>query len=133
MNRKETLDKAAACVLKDRQSQHGKPEDTFGLIARLWSAYLGVTIEPHTVAIMMGLLKVARLRQNPNNDDSYTDLAGYAACAAELAPSPPSSFWTQKASPTAREMIEAMRKVDSPSPLPATVLEFPEAEPNPTC
>lgn len=133
MNRKETLDAAATCVLKDRQATHGKPEDSFGLIARLWSAYLGVTIEPHTVAIMMGLLKVARLKQNPNNDDSYTDLAGYAACAAELAPSPPPSFWDQKLAPSQREQAEAIMKVNSPSPLPATVLEFPETEPSPTC
>jgi hypothetical protein len=91
MNRETVLDQAKAYVTRDRQNDHGKPEDTFGLIADLWNAYLfggpkelvsGIT---HTdVAMMMALLKIARQRQNPAHEDNYVDLAGYAACAAEL-------------------------------------------------
>ena len=85
MTRKECLDMAAQCVLQDRANQYGGPEDTFGRIAKLWSAYLGTKLDGTDVAAMMGLLKIARLRANPTHGDSWVDLAGYAACGAELA------------------------------------------------
>lgn len=89
MTRKECLDKAAECVLKDRASQYGGMEDNFARIAELWNAYLGphagIGIESHDVAAMMALLKIARVRSNPGHGDSWIDLAGYAACGAECA------------------------------------------------
>ena len=85
MTRKELLDAAAGCVLQDRASQYGGVEDNFGRIAELWTKYLGVQLAPHDVAAMMVLLKIARLRANPHHDDSWVDLAGYAACGAECA------------------------------------------------
>jgi len=85
MNRRETLDRAADCVLQDRNSQYGSPENSFVQIAGLWSFYLGQELRPHDVAILMALLKIARLKTNPSHADSWVDLAGYAACGAELA------------------------------------------------
>jgi len=85
MTRKECLDAAAGCVLKDRQNQYGKPEDCFGMIARMWGAYLGVCVSAHDVAAMMALLKIARFRHNPSHEDNAVDLAGYAACMVECA------------------------------------------------
>ena len=86
MNRAETLDLAKQAVTVDRQADHGRPEDTFPLIAALWTAYLDEEVTPAMVAMMLALLKVARQRMNPTHEDNYVDLAGYAACAAELAP-----------------------------------------------
>lgn len=83
--REAVLRTAIKYVTKDRQADHGKPENTFGLIAELWSAYLQAKVEPHDVAMLMALLKIARQQGNPGNIDNYIDLAGYAACAAELA------------------------------------------------
>lgn len=87
MTRKECLDKAAECVLQDRQDQYGDVEDCFKKIARLWNAYLPSTIElePFDVACMMALLKIARIQANPKHGDSWVDLAGYAACGAGIA------------------------------------------------
>jgi len=86
MTRKECLDAAAGCVLRDRQNQYGKPEDCFGMISIMWSAYLGgVCISAHDVAAMMALLKIARFRHNPLHEDNAVDLAGYAACMVECA------------------------------------------------
>jgi hypothetical protein len=85
MNRKEVLDAAARAVLRDRAATHGRPEETFGLIAEFWSSYLGQDLSPADAAMLLALLKIARQRQNPSHDDNYLDLAGYAACAAELA------------------------------------------------
>jgi hypothetical protein len=87
MNRKEMLDETAKCVLQDRQSTHRPPEDTFDLIAKFWSAYLGVTIEPYKVGVLMGLMKIARIKHNPSNTDNFVDAGGYMACSCELATS----------------------------------------------
>ena len=85
MTRRECLVSAAQCVLQDRQNQYGAPEDCFGVIANLWSVYLGRKVYPVDVAMMMGLLKVARIRNHKAHGDSFVDLAGYAACGAEMA------------------------------------------------
>lgn len=84
MNRAEILDTAKQYVTQDRQKTHGKPEDTFALIARYWSLHLDSNVTPTDVAAMMALLKLARAKANPGHEDSWIDLAGYAACAGEL-------------------------------------------------
>lgn len=86
MTRKECLDAAAGCVLKDRQNQYGGPENNFERIAQMWNGYLGTnSIKPWDVAAMMILLKMARARFNPKYGDNWTDAAGYAACGIECA------------------------------------------------
>ncbi len=40
-------------------------------------------IEPHDVAVLVLLLKVARLINSPEHMDNWTDIAGYAACGWE--------------------------------------------------
>ena len=86
MNRKEILEAAIKTVCEDRQDSYGKPEDNFEIIAELWSGYLGdVLLRAEDVAIMMILLKIARIRTGKYNPDNYIDIAGYAACAAEVA------------------------------------------------
>lgn len=85
MSYRVALLNAAKRIVTIRQSVHGKPEDSFGRIAGLWSAYSGHEIAPAQVPLMLGLLKVARLAESPSHIDNYTDLAGYAACGADLA------------------------------------------------
>ena len=85
MKRKEVLAKAEACVTGQREEDYGSPENNFKVIADLWSAYSGVRFTGVDVAMMMSLLKIARIRSNPKTEDSFVDLAGYAACGAELA------------------------------------------------
>ncbi len=84
MNRATILDQAKQAVTKDRAAAHGAPEDTFGQIARLWSARLGQTITPAQVAIMLIDLKTARAWGNPSHMEDWVDMAGYAACGGEL-------------------------------------------------
>lgn len=83
--RKTILDAAEKCVCQDRQDTHGNPEDSFSEIAMLWTAYTGNDISPVDVAQMMILLKVARAKGNPKHQDNWIDVAGYAACAGEIA------------------------------------------------
>lgn len=83
MDRKEILNTAVKCVCGEREQDYGTPENNFTLIANLWSAYHGGTFTAKDVAIMMCLLKVARIKTG-SSEDSFVDLAGYAACAGEI-------------------------------------------------
>jgi len=84
MHREECLRKAAECVCDKRQDEYGNPDANFALISDMWSAYLNRSITPKDVAIMMALLKIARIKTGTAKGDNYIDLAGYAAIAAEL-------------------------------------------------
>ena len=96
MDRPEILDTAKKCVCGEREHDYGKPEDNFATIGLLWGVYLraahpnyayqmavnGITAKD--VAVMMALLKVARIATG-SSPDSFVDLAGYVACAGEIA------------------------------------------------
>lgn len=88
--RKSILEEAERCVCGQREQDYGGPEDSFQRIADLWNAYCGFDdglgkFSVVDVAVMMGLLKVARIASNPQHMDSWVDLAGYAACGGEIA------------------------------------------------
>lgn len=83
MNRLDTLKAAAECVCGSREEDYGSPEDNFAVIAALWTAYTGTDVTPKDVAMMMALLKIARAKAG-SKPDTYVDLAGYAACGAEI-------------------------------------------------
>jgi hypothetical protein len=83
--RKAILYTATQAVMFDRNKTHGKPEQTFGLTASLWSALLDKEVSPAQVALMLSALKIARAWGNPGHEDNWVDLAGYAACGGELA------------------------------------------------
>ena len=84
MTRDEILSAAAKIVTQDRNSTYGGPERSFETIAQLWAIHLGYKVTASDVAIMMALLKIARLSANPAHADSWIDLAGYAACGGEV-------------------------------------------------
>ena len=85
MNREQTLKKAIEMVTGHREEDYGSPEDSFDLIARLWGDYLNRRITAVDVSAMMGLLKIARIGTGRATEDSFVDLAGYAACGCEIA------------------------------------------------
>jgi hypothetical protein len=80
----EILNTAASLVGGDRNTTHGSKQKNFDNTAALWSAYLGVPVSAEQVAICMVLLKVSRTACGTPIDDHYTDMAGYAAIAAEV-------------------------------------------------
>ena len=57
----------------------------FSCIAKIWSSILRVEIKSWEVALMMAGLKIARAAYNPDHEDNWIDLAGYAACGGEIA------------------------------------------------
>lgn len=46
---------------------------------------MGIAFSSVDVAMMMSLLKIARIKNGGGTGDSFVDLAGYAACGGELA------------------------------------------------
>lgn len=85
MNRSQILATAETYVSIDRNATHGDAEKNFGLIAAYWSAHLDTTVTPADVAVMMTLLKLARIKSNPAHGDNWIDGAGYLACGGEIA------------------------------------------------
>lgn len=77
--RGEILDTARQLVLGDRERDYGGPDDTLQTAAELWQAYLDRPIVPYDVAVLMALLKIARIKHRPEKLDNWIDLAGYAA------------------------------------------------------
>lgn len=84
MTREQILENAKVCVCGQREQDYGSPEDNFSLIASLWSEYCGYRFDAVDVAMMMALLKIARVKRG-KTEDCFVDLAGYAACGGELA------------------------------------------------
>lgn len=92
LTRADILHAAEKCVCGQRETEYGTPEDNFETIAELWETYLrracvdeagGVYIDANDVAMMMALLKIARIAAGGGKADSWIDLAGYADCGAE--------------------------------------------------
>lgn len=92
LTRADILHAAEKCVCGQRETDYGTPEDNFETIAELWETYLrracvdeagGVYIDANDVAMMMALLKIARIAAGGGKADNWIDLAGYAACGAE--------------------------------------------------
>ena len=83
--RQRVLREAEKCVCGQREQDYGTPEDSFSRIAEFWVTYKGVEFSPVDVAIMMALLKIARISENPQHMDSWVDCCGYFACGGEIA------------------------------------------------
>lgn len=82
--RVEILDEAKNITSNGRKAgEYGKPKGSFQTIARFWSGYLDREIKPADVAVMMILLKVARIKSGASKKDNWVDIAGYAACGGE--------------------------------------------------
>ncbi len=85
MNRTEILDAARNCIAVDRAATYGDAMTNFETIGKLWSAYLGITVNPVDVGAMLALFKIARAKANPDHEDSWVDGIGYLALAGEIA------------------------------------------------
>ncbi len=91
VTRRQILEEAITAVCTDRNHQYGGPEQSFSAIAEMWTAYLrcaghDITLYAHDVALMLAAFKLARaITSKTPKTDTYADIAGYAACAGELA------------------------------------------------
>ncbi len=73
-----------------RRGAYGTAEKNFERIQLLWNAYLlgkpggPLPITEQDTALMVLLVKVARLLESPRHRDSLVDIAGYAGCIETL-------------------------------------------------
>lgn len=56
----EICAEAARITTQDRAATHGRPEDIFELIARVWGARLGIDLSAAQVCILLSDLKTCR-------------------------------------------------------------------------
>lgn len=132
MNRTEVLEAARHCVCGERQQDYGSPENNFANIAALWEAYTGRSYTPVEVAVMLALLKVARIKSG-RKADNFVDLAGYAALAGELADLETAADQDQEPAtePAAEDQDPVADQDQEPDPLPAWVEDLKNADPLP--
>lgn len=92
MKRADVL-RAALEIVEKRGAVYGKPEDNFGRICAFWNAWMSsryasdghwISLDETDVSALMIGVKLARLAETPGHEDSWIDLAGYAACGAEI-------------------------------------------------
>lgn len=87
-HRTDILNESITLINGERNSTYGDPLDDFATTASMWEVYLrriaeargSLTIQPHDVAVMMNLLKIARISWSPEKRDHWADLGGYTGC-----------------------------------------------------
>jgi hypothetical protein len=83
--RSHVLQTAERLVNNERNTQYDEPSADFARTAAMWTAYFGIPVAMHDVAAAIAMLKLSRIRHNPEHVDNWIDLAGYAACGADVA------------------------------------------------
>ena len=83
MRREQILEKAEELVNGVRATHYGDAYLNHERIAKLWSVVLGVDITVAQVYLCLNQLKVSRLIETPDHEDSWVDIAGYAALGGE--------------------------------------------------
>lgn len=79
-----TLSKAAALIEGERMQDYGPPEKSFRRLAVGWTEIVGVEIDSKQVALMLAWMKISRLTQNSDHEDSWVDLAAYGGIGGDL-------------------------------------------------
>ncbi len=81
---KEQLLTAALDAVTVRGSAYGDAYTNHKRIADFWSLILETEVRPDQVAPMMIGVKLTRLIETPDHQDSYIDIAGYAATGSQV-------------------------------------------------
>ncbi|UOK18177.1 hypothetical protein SEA_CLAYDA5_24 [Microbacterium phage Clayda5] len=86
--RRDILSTADNLIHGDREDDYGRPIDSFRRVAQAMNVVLEgeghPPISATTAAKLMIALKLSRLSGGDNKDDTWIDLAGYAALGAEV-------------------------------------------------
>ena len=76
---------AAISAVEERGENYGDVRENHQRIADLWSVVFGQSVTPEQVVLAMTCLKIARLIETPDHEDSWVDICGYGACGVEVA------------------------------------------------
>lgn len=86
----DILTEAHGIIYGDRERTYGNPARNLQAIAELWMVFIaqkhgvGLSLFAEDVAMMMVLMKVARLMNDPRHRDSLCDIAGYAGLVDKI-------------------------------------------------
>ena len=83
MKRKQILEKAKVLISGERAKEYGDAYLNHKRIAELWSPILDKDITVEQVYACMIAVKLSRLIETPNHEDSWIDICGYAALGGE--------------------------------------------------
>lgn len=83
--RAQILRTAEKLINGQRAKDYGDACENFQRIADLWAPILRTPVTAEQVALCMAQVKIARLITSPGHEDSWIDLAGYAALGGEIA------------------------------------------------
>ena len=83
MKREQILDKAKILISGDRAKDYGDAYLNHKRIAELWSTILNKDITVEQVYTCMIAVKLSRLIETPDHEDSWVDICGYAALGGE--------------------------------------------------
>ena len=85
MRRDTVLQTAESLVNGDRDEEYGEPSVNHKRIAELWSVILDQAVSEQDVYLCMIAVKMSRLIHDSEHEDSWIDIAGYAALGGEAA------------------------------------------------
>ena len=83
MKREQILDKAKTLISGERVKDYGDAYLNHKRIAELWSPILDKDITVEQVYACMIAVKLSRLIETPDHEDSWIDICGYAALGGE--------------------------------------------------
>ena len=83
MKREQILDKAKTLISGERAKDYGDAYLNHKRLAELWSPILDKDITVEQVYACMIAVKLSRLIETPDHEDSWIDICGYAALGGE--------------------------------------------------
>ena len=83
MKREQILDKAKTLISGERAKDYGDAYLNHKRIAELWRPILDKDITVEQVYACMIAVKLSRLIETPDHEDSWIDICGYAALGGE--------------------------------------------------
>ena len=83
MRREQILEKAEELINGPRATHYGDAYQNHERIAKLWTVVLGMEVTVSQVYLCLNQLKISRLIETPKHEDSWIDIAGYAALGGE--------------------------------------------------
>ena len=83
MKREQILDKAKTLISGERAKDYGDAYLNHKRIAELWSPILDKDITVEQVYACMIAVKLSRIIETPDHEDSWIDICGYAALGGE--------------------------------------------------
>ena len=84
----EVLEEAIALIHGQRADDYGDAQLSFQRMADLVNPIIkkaGGNLTATDMALVMIQVKIARLQESPDHEDSWVDIAGYAALGAQIA------------------------------------------------